>query len=213
MFATARTGFYALCLSKPFDDRRKGRDAQSMAGSPARPPLGALAWLIARDSHLTFGGGTATAEVLRRSLGKRGWLADDDHRSLYALSRLTPGTNLLAYCTAVGWRLRQTEGAIVAWLASSIPASMIAIVATVCYERASASPGLRVVVLIGTGIALLLLLSSAWHLARPQLVDSPLLRSAVIVAVVLALVIAGLPPLVVLLASAALGAAWGVSRP
>jgi hypothetical protein len=32
----------------------------------------------------------------------------------YALSRLTPGTNLLAFCTAVGWLILRLPGALLA---------------------------------------------------------------------------------------------------
>lgn len=184
-----------------------------MHGDHRRPSLGALAWLIARDSNLTFGGGTATAEVLRRSLGKRGWLSDEDHRRIYAISRVTPGTNLLAYCTGIGWRLQRSHGAVIAWLASSIPASLVALLATVLYERASASTVLALAVLLGSGIALLLLFASAWHLARPQLVASSLIRSLAIIALVIALVLLGVPPIAVLLAAAALGGAWSVTKP
>ena len=191
---------------------RASPDAQAVEANQT-PPVGALVWLIARDSNLTFGGGTATAEVLRRSLGKRGWLSDEDHRRIYAISRLTPGTNLLAYCTAVGWRMRRTDGAIAAWLASSIPASLLAVAATALYERASASTVLTIVVLFGTAVALLLLFASAWHLARPQLVANSMIRSAAIIAFVLVLVLLGAPPIGVLLACAALGAMWGIRKP
>ena len=57
---------------------------------------------------------------------------------------------------------RRAEGAAVAWLASSIPAAIVAVVATILYESASTSPVLEGVVLVGTAIALVLLLASAW---------------------------------------------------
>ena len=113
-----------------------------------------------------------------------------------------------AYCTAVGWRLRGPQGAVVAWLASSIPASLIAVVATIFYERASSSRALVIVVLIGTGIALMLLLASAWHLARPLVASSSLWRSLAITGFAVVLFLFGVAPVGILLASAALGAAW-----
>jgi len=52
----------------------------------------------------------------------------------YALSRLTPGTNLLAFCTAVGWLLRRWAGALICLLAASIPCSIIVLAVTCLYE-------------------------------------------------------------------------------
>jgi chromate transporter len=34
---------------------------------------------------------------------------------------LTPGTNLLAFCTGIGWLLRGLSGALIALLAASVP--------------------------------------------------------------------------------------------
>lgn len=174
--------------------------------SAPRPSLGKLAWLIVLDSSRTWGGGTASTEQLRRSFGRRGWLAAGDHRQLYAVARLTPGMNLLAYCTALGWHLRGAAGAAVAWVAASLPASAIAVVATVLYD--SLPPSMAMVVLAGMTVALALLVSSAWQLARPQLVRALAWRSAVIVAAVLAGELAGASPVTMLLASAVIGALW-----
>lgn len=128
-----------------------------------------LALVVARDSNLTIGGGTATSEVLRRSLTKRGWITDDEHRHLYAISRLTPDTNLLAYCPGVGSTTRGTAGALVALLASSLPATIVSLGARGAYEFLEDSPLFSGVVLIAMSIAVALLASSAWHLARPSL--------------------------------------------
>lgn len=81
------------------------------ATGESRPSLALVAAVFARDSNLTFGGGTATAETLRREVvARRGWVLDSDFRLAYAASRLTPGTNLLAICAALGSRIRGLEG-------------------------------------------------------------------------------------------------------
>jgi chromate transporter len=86
---------------------------------------------FARYANFTLGGGSATVAVLHREiLDKRRWLSDDSFSLCFALARLTPGTNLLAFCTAVGWLLRGLSGALVALLASSIPCAIIVVVAT-----------------------------------------------------------------------------------
>jgi hypothetical protein len=45
---------------------------------------------------------------------RRHWIGRQSFDLAYALSRITPGTNLLAFCTAVGWMLRSWFGAITA---------------------------------------------------------------------------------------------------
>ena len=69
-----------------------------------KPSLRNIAWLVGYDVNRTPGG-LASMELLRRSLGARGWLTDDGHALFVAISRLTPGTNILAYCVALGWQL------------------------------------------------------------------------------------------------------------
>lgn len=174
--------------------------------SASRPPLRALGWLMARDANLTFGGGSATTEVLRRALVRRGWMSNEAHALLYGVSRLTPGTNLLAYCTAVGWLTRGSPGAVVALLAASLPASVIALVVTVMYERLAASAVLAPLLTLAMAVALFFLFSSAWQLARPYCTRAAAFRTIVTTGVVLALVAAGVAPIHILLVSAGVGA-------
>src|SRR6266542_189869 len=98
-------------------------------------PLGPMISLFAKGANLTFGGGSATAETLRRELvDRRGWLSNTDFRLAYAASRLTPATNLLALCTAIGWRLRGISGAVATLLASSVPNSILATLVMAGYQ-------------------------------------------------------------------------------
>jgi hypothetical protein len=98
------------------------------------PTLAEIASVFARYANTTFGGGSATIAVLREQiLTRRGWIDEGEFDLNYALSRLTPGTNLLAFCTAAGWTARRWPGAVVALLASSLPCSILAVVMTVFY--------------------------------------------------------------------------------
>jgi chromate transporter len=150
----------------------------------------------------------AAAEILRRSLTKRGWMSEDTHRDLFAISRLTPGTNLLAYCTAVGWRLHGVSGAVVALVASSVPSAAMCVLAYVAYEQLTASPLLSSLVLVGMTVAILLLGSSAWHLATPVLAEQTPRRAAVLVSLAVIATLVGVSPMVVLLTCGAVGGAW-----
>ena len=100
------------------------------------PTLPEVASVFARYANLTWGGGSATIAVLKRQIvDKRRWLRESEFELDYALSRLTPGTNLLAFCTAAGWTRRRWLGAIIALLASSIPCSLLVLIVTVFYTE------------------------------------------------------------------------------
>ncbi len=86
--------------------------------------LRTLGWLVFYDVNRTLGG-LASMELLRRSLGARGWMTDEGHALFVAISRLTPGTNILAYCVALGWQLAHWRGALISLAAASIPASIL----------------------------------------------------------------------------------------
>ena len=99
------------------------------------PGVRSILWVFTRHGNVTFGGGSATiAELERELIERRQWVSHDQSRLSYALSRITPGTNLLAYCTAVGWFLRGVSGAITTLLAASVPCSVLAVFVTALYE-------------------------------------------------------------------------------
>lgn len=50
---------------------------------------------------------------------------------------MTPGTNLLAFETGVGWIVRGWAGAIIALVAGSVPCSTLAVLMTFAYESFS----------------------------------------------------------------------------
>jgi chromate transporter len=61
----------------------------------------------------------------------------------FAPARLTPGTNLLAFCIGVGWILRRLPGAVVALLAGSIPCTLMVVVATALFDTGRTTVGYR----------------------------------------------------------------------
>jgi chromate transporter len=92
--------------------------------------------VFVRYANFTLGGGSATVAVMHRELlDKRGWLSPENFTLCFALARLTPGTNLLAFCTGVGWLLRGMSGAVVALLAGSIPCTLMVVLATALFSH------------------------------------------------------------------------------
>ena len=79
-----------------------------------------------QDANRTLGGGMASMELMRRTFAQRGWIDDSEHALLVAVSRFTPGTNVLAYCAGArlvaGARDRRRA---VALAAASVPGSLI----------------------------------------------------------------------------------------
>ncbi len=175
-----------------------------VAGS-ARPTVRRLATLVALDVNRTVGGGHASIELLRRSFTSRGWLSADAHALIIAVSRLTPGTNILAYCVTLGWRFQGWPGAIAALLAASIPASLIVFTLTATLAEIDRYAVVRALLALGILVAGLLVLSSAWALIRPYLVASARSRALLVAIVAAVLIAVDATPVRVLLVAAAIG--------
>lgn len=186
-----------------------------MADDPARPrarpvpTLAAIAGVFARHANLTFGGGSATIAVLEQQLvGGRGWIDPAEFDLSYALSRLTPGTNLLAFCTAAGWTSRRWRGALVALIAASIPCSVLAVVMTVFYERLHGNPWFQAALRGALASAVAIMLATAWVFAGPHVKAAPW-KAAIVVPCAVALSLGvQLSPIQILLLAAAAGIAW-----
>ena len=138
--------------------------------SKTKLSIGKLASVFLRNGTLTFGGGDATTASLQRELvGNRHWLSERDFGTCYAVSRITPGTNLLAFCTAVGWRMMGVRGALLALLLASVPGAALLIVLTGFYDAAPSNPIVLSAVHAALAATVGIMLSSAWILLRPSL--------------------------------------------
>lgn len=134
----------------------------------SRPSLARLAWIFVRYANFTFGGGTATTVVVDREIVERQKLVSPETARLsYALARLTPGTNVLAYCTGIGWKTRGIPGALVAMIASSIPCSLIAVLITVLYEVLIKKHAVAVAMHGAIAAAIAVVFATGWTIIRP----------------------------------------------
>ena len=170
-----------------------------------RPTLRQLAAAVAFDVNRTVGGGHASIELLRRTFTSRGWLDAGAHALIIAVSRLTPGTNILAYCVTLGWRLHGWPGALAALLAASIPASLIVFALTATLAEIDRYAVVRALLAVGILAAGVLVLSSAWALIRPYLTTAARSRLLLLTAVAAALIALDATPVRVLLVAAAIG--------
>jgi len=170
------------------------------------PTLRELTWVITRDVNRTIGGGMASMELMRRSFDVRQWVDGSTHGLFVAVSRLTPGTNVLAYCAAVGWRLHGWRGTLAAVAAASIPGSLVVFALTATLVRLDRYPAVRVALSIGMIVASVLVFSSAWSLLKPYLRAAAWSRTVLLIAVATSLSLVGLTPVRVLLVSALIAA-------
>ncbi|MCC6586252.1 MAG: chromate transporter [Bryobacterales bacterium] len=174
------------------------------------PSLTALASVFTRIGNFTFGGGAATTAALQREMvGRRRWLDNAQYALCYALARITPGTNLLAFCTASGWLLRGWRGALIALLAASVPACALVWFVTAVFDFWSGNRWVQIAIAGALAASVGILLAGFWLLVGPQMTRANWLRSAAVVLLAVALSVgAGLSPVLVLAISAVVGFFW-----
>src|SRR5580698_9301586 len=99
-----------------------------------KPSLAALTNLYLKIGNTTFGGGDPTMALLQRELIFRKWITQEDFALAYSLARVTPGTNVLAFCAATGARVLGLVGAFAAVLAVTLPSAILAVLLTRGFE-------------------------------------------------------------------------------
>lgn len=173
-----------------------------------RPKVRDIAGVFGRYGNLTFGGGVATIGVLRHEIEtKRGWIDSDQFQLCYGLCRLTPGTNLLAFCTAVGWLGRGWFGGLVALLAASVPCSAVVAVATMAFEIWTRNPWAKVALHGALAAAVGLVVFTCWSLIATNIRRSNWIRVTLLFGGAIALQeFAGMSPIQILLLCAGVAA-------
>jgi chromate transport protein ChrA len=166
------------------------------------PTLRELVGAVAFEANRTVGGGLVSIELLRRRFTGNGWIDAGIHSLFIAVSRFTPGTVVLAYCVSLGYRFHRWPGALLALTVASVPASLIVFALSVTLAQVDRYAAVRALLAVGILVAGVLVLSSAWYLIRPYLEKRSRIRLAVIVAVSIALVVAGATPVRVLMIAA-----------
>ncbi|ACB94298.1 chromate transporter [Beijerinckia indica] len=133
------------------------------------PDLAQIANVFLRHANFTMGGGSLTAAAIHQQLvEKRQWVRQDDFTLCFALARLIPGTNLLAFCTGLGWVLRQIPGAIVALLAASVPCTLMVVLLTVLFDVWQDNVLVSETLRGAMAGAVALTVKTAWIIAKPH---------------------------------------------
>ena len=107
--------------------------------SNSSPSVKKLTEIFFRIGNTTFGGGYVTIGMLGRELvDTRRWISAEKFDLAFALARVTPGTNLIAFCAAIGALICGVAGAV-----GGSGGSHRAIVGAGCADHATDSNGGR----------------------------------------------------------------------
>lgn len=135
-----------------------------------KPELGRVTRAFLRIGNTTFGGGDTTMAALQREfIDRQKWITEEDYAIAFSLARLTPGTNVVAFCAAIGARVAGMRGAIAGVLAETVPSAAIAVLITAGYEAWRGNAWVRAAI-VGTSAAVAgMMFASVWLLLRPRL--------------------------------------------
>ncbi len=133
------------------------------------PRLRQVALIYLRIGNLTFGGGDPTIAALQRELvGRKQWLGPEQFALAYSLARLTPGTNLLAFCAGAAWYLLGWAGAIAAVAAATVPSAILAVWLTSLFTAGKANPITSAAINGTLAGAVGMMIAAAFLLAKPR---------------------------------------------
>jgi chromate transport protein ChrA len=179
--------------------------AQTAEGTPKRVSTSPLAAFV-RASCLHIGAAAAAAS-LRHDLVGRHNLTTHDIDAAYAVSRVTPGTNLLALYALLGHRLGGWRLALeVVAVGALLPASFAVLIAY-AYSH-STSPLLTALMAGARAGGVAVLLGAAVRLLKPQVVAHPRAGAAFVVLAFLVAWTFSVSLFAVLLISGGAGALW-----
>jgi len=174
-----------------------------------------MAVLFLRVGNLTFGGGDPTMSALYSELvTARGWMSAETYGLIYSLARITPGTNILAFCAAAGWVLSGLGGAVITVLAVTVPSAVVVILLTLGYEvwksNMWAMAAISAILAAATGM----MATASWQLVWPHLKPGRWLRALAISTGAFVLVERfAFAPIQALALAALIGAFWRAPEP
>ena len=133
------------------------------------PTLRKLAAVFFRVGNTTFGGGDPTIAVLQREFQRRGWITAEQFVLVYGLARVTPGTNVVAFCAGTAWLMLGVAGALIAVLVLTVPSAVLVIWLTRICELGATNRWARAAITGTVAAAVGTMLAAALYLTRLQL--------------------------------------------
>ncbi len=184
-------------------------------GCMAQPTLGGVTFLFARIGNLTFGGGDPTmAAIYREVVERRRWLSAENYGLIFSLARITPGTNVLAFCAGMGWRLAGIWGAILAVAVMTLPSAVLVVWLTVAYQRLQVNVWAMAAIAGILAAVVGMMASGAWQILRPHVRPGNYVRAVSIPAAAFLLAsVLQWQPIVILAVGAVVGLIWRAPDP
>jgi chromate transporter len=173
----------------------------------SRPGLSAMLRLVARASA-THIGGTPTQSWLRTMLVDTGRVTADDFNRWFAVARLTPGTNLLAFYAVLGQHVARWRGALACIGVGTIISAAIAALLGICYVQFAGIAGVGRFMAGAQAAAVAVLAWTAVRLLVTTAAERPGRGAALAALALLVTWWDALTPIALLLGGAALGALW-----
>lgn len=134
------------------------------------PSLGAVTAVYFRIVSLTFGGGNPTMAALEREMvERRKWLEAQDYGLVYGLARLTPGTNLVAFCVGTAWIIRRWAGVVLVVLAATVPSSLVVVLLAWGYDSVKTNPAAKGALAGALAAAVGIMIAASWNLLKPAI--------------------------------------------
>lgn len=125
-----------------------------------------LAWVFALLSILAVGGGTAVLpEMQRMTVGQFHWVTEKQFRDIYSLGQVAPGPNMLMVMV-IGYRVAGYLGATIVAFAFFVPDCILTLFANRMWLRYSDSPWRHAIQRGMAPIAIGLMLSGTYSIAR-----------------------------------------------
>jgi chromate transporter len=179
-----------------------------------RPRLRDVVLLFFRIGNSTFGGGDPTIAALQREFDRRNWIDPDRFSIAYGLARITPGTNMLAFCAAAGWFLRGMLGAIGGVLAVTLPSAVLVVWITHVYGFGERNALARTIISAVVAASVGTMVAAAGRLVGSQISKTHWIRPALITASAFALArVFALSPLQIIGIAALVGFFWLPRKP
>jgi chromate transporter len=136
----------------------------------SKPSLAKLTEVFFRIGNTTFGGGYITMILLGRDLvDRRGWMKREDYELAFSLARITPGTNIVAFCAGAGSLLRGWWGAILAVTVVTLPSAVMAVLLQQGFESWRSLPYAMAAIGVTSASVTGMMWSTVLMLARPYI--------------------------------------------
>ena len=209
----ARPASVGLLSQPPLrEDANQRPSAPGPVDSVNSVSLWRLFLLHLRVGNLTFGGGDPTLAAMHSEIvATRGWISSERYAVIYALARITPGTNLLAFCAGISFDLRGWIGAVVAVLAMTAPAALVVVLMTSGYDALRSNPLAMAAIGGILASAVGMMAAATWQLASPHMNRRRGLHLAAVAGGAIALSLGlSISPILVVALAAAVGAIWRI---